>query len=55
MHNKDIDLKSGEICSHVLFVLNDIFTLDTDREKLIYSENELENAFVKAKKNIKIL
>ena len=53
MHNKDIDLEIGEICPHVLFVLNDILQLDTRKEKLIYSENELEKAFEKAEKKYK--
>ena len=51
MHNKDIDLKTGEICSHILFVVNDILQLNIEKENFIYSKKELEDSFKKAEKN----
>ena len=51
MHNKNIDLNSGERCYHILFVLNNILHLNTDKINLKYSEEELRNAFKQAEKN----
>ena len=48
MHNKDIDLNIGNRCSHIFFILNDILHLNTENKNLIYSEDELKNAFRQA-------
>ena len=53
MHNKNIDPEIGEKCFHILFILNDILQLNTDKENLIYTEEELKNAFEKAEKKYK--
>lgn len=51
MHNKDIDLNIGERCSHIFFILNDILHLNTEKDKLIYSKEELKKAFKQAENN----
>lgn len=50
MHNKDIDLESGEKCFHILFIINDILQLNSENENLIYSKEELKHAFEQAEK-----
>ena len=53
MHNKIIDNTMGDKCLHILFVLNDILHLDTEKEDLLYSKEELEKAFEEAEKKYK--
>ena len=50
MHNKNIDPKIGEKCSHILFVLNDVLHLDTEKDPLLFSKKELTKAFEEAEK-----
>lgn len=51
MHNKDIDLKSGEKCIHIFFVLNEILGLNFDKGNLSYKGDVLKELFQNAESN----